>query len=334
MRKPILPAFLIFLLPFFACQNNELRIDTSDINLDIEINRIDNDLFNIDTTNVWEEIHRLSTKYDPFWDLYTYRILNIGGTNDRLFADRLLEFINDPVILESYSESQNVFGTSQYLKEELTSAFKHYLYYFPEKKIPEVYTYIGGFNQSVVTDENLLGIGLDKYLGDKSKFYYQLQFPNFARKKLIKENIAIDCMRAWATMEFPYNDSIDNVLNTMIYFGRQLHFLKAMLPEKHDSAIIRFSYNDLKYCINNEKEMYAYLIEHKFLYSSKFKDIKRFTNDGPFTSGFKNSPARVGNWIGWQIVRNYLKHNSDEKLDELMQNGDYQEIFIASKYNP
>ncbi len=334
MRPALIPVILSLLVFVASCKNDDLKIDTSNIDVEIKILRFDMELFQVNQQNTWDEIHKLSSKYTPFWDLYTYQILNVGGTNDKDFADRLLQFINDPVILKSFEESQQLYNSSEYLQNELTGAFKHFHHYFPEMTIPEVITFIGGFNQSVVTDSALLGIGLDKYLGSNSKFYRQLGYPVFARKQLNKENIAIDCMRAWAAMEFPYNDSVDNLLNKMIYFGRQLHFVKAMMPEIHDSLLMRYSKKSLAYCNKYEKEMYSYLIENQLLYSSKLKNIIRFTKDGPFTSGFKNSPARVGNWIGWQIVKRYLENNPDIGLKELMQTSDYQKIFVSAKYNP
>ncbi len=334
MRNLFLVLLFISSILFVSCESDKLKIDTSEINIDISITRLDNELFKVDTSKIWEEIHSLSIKYEPFWDLYTYQILNIGGTNNKLFATRLNEFVSDPVIFDSYKEAQKVYESSDFISDELNNAFKHFKYYFPDKKIPNVYTYIGGFNQSIVTDEAILGIGLDKYLGAECKFYQQLGLPKFSRKHLTKANIPIDCMRAWSAMEFPFNDSIDYLLNQMIYYGKQLYFLKAMMPEKHDSLIARYSNKDLNYCIENEKEMYAYLVENQFLYSSKYEDILRFTKDGPFTSGFKNSPSRVGNWIGYQIVKSYIENKPNVTISQLMQISDHSAIFIASKYNP
>ena len=44
------------------------------------------------------------------------------------------------------------------------------------------------------------------------------------------------------------------------------------------------------------------------------------------------SPGRVGVWIGWQIVRSYMKNNN-VTLQELFAK-DAKEIFDNSKYKP
>lgn len=334
MRKSQLLVLLIVWAGFYACKEDPLKVDVSDIEVNVELHRFDKALFSMDTSNIWKELDAIGQEYDRLWEMYTYQILNIGGPNDRMFADRLKQFLGDPVISESYKEAQKIFENDNFLIEELDNSFTHFAYYYPKKGIPKVFTFIGGFNQSIVTDKDLLGIGLDKYLGEDCRFYYQLGLPVFARKQLKKENIAGDCMRAWAMMEFPNTDSIENVLNTMIYNGKILYFAKAMMPEKSDSLIIRYSKNEFDYCVKSEKEMYAFMVENEMLFSSKYKDIMRFTTDGPFTAGFKNSPARVGNWIGWQIVKKYIDHNPNISLNDLMEMNDHQGIFIGSKYNP
>jgi len=63
--------------------------------------------------------------------------------------------------------------------------------------------------------------------------------------------------------------------------------------------------------------------------------IKRFIDDGPFTAPFtEDSPARTGAWLGWQIVRSYMKKHPDVKLPELLRNQDYQGILNQSGYQP
>jgi hypothetical protein len=59
-------------------------------------------------------------------------------------------------------------------ERELIKAFKYYQYHFPYKELPVIYTMISGFNQSVVTAENIIGVSLDKYLGRDYNYYHQL----------------------------------------------------------------------------------------------------------------------------------------------------------------
>jgi len=149
-----------------------------------------------------------------------------------------------------------------------------------------------------------------------------------------KEKIVPDVITALAIAEFPYNDSLDNVLNRMIYNGKIMYFLDQILPETHDSVKISYTPTQLEWCTQSESEMWTFLVENKILFKSDYMEIKRYFDDGPFTASFpRQSPARTGIWLGWQIVRSYMKNNT-VSLNELMLDKDYQKILNLSKYRP
>ena len=70
------------------------------------------------------------------------------------------------------------------------------------------------------------------------------------------------------------------------------------------------------------------------LYSNDLNTSRNFFGDGPFTQAFSNeAPARLGEFIGLQIIRSYMTHN-DVSLQELLNNKDIQQIFQESQYKP
>ena len=72
------------------------------------------------------------------------------------------------------------------------------------------------------------------------------------------------------------------------------------------------------------------------LYESNVKNEFRFINEAPFSKFYleidNESPGRVGQWLGWQIVRSYMENN-DVSLDQLLVT-DAKTIFEKSKYKP
>ena len=72
------------------------------------------------------------------------------------------------------------------------------------------------------------------------------------------------------------------------------------------------------------------------LYSSDSKLPNRFTNVAPFSKFYleidNDSPGRVGQWIGWQIVRSFMQNN-DVSMQDMLKMDD-KEIFEKSKYKP
>ena len=147
--------------------------------------------------------------------------------------------------------------------------------------------------------------------------------------------IASDCMKAWALTEFPFNDSINNLISNIIYNGKVHYFQRLILPEVHDSIIMGYTKEQVKWCEENEKRIWEYLVAGKLFFETDLLTINKFTKESPFTKNFgKESPGRAVNWLGWQIIKSYMKKNPDITLQQLMKNNNYQDIFMKAKYRP
>jgi len=63
---------------------------------------------------------------------------------------------------------------------------------------------------------------------------------------------------------------------------------------------------------------------------------KRFIENAPFSKFYtaqdNQSPGKIGSYIGWQIVRSFMKEN-DVSLQKLLEI-DEEIIFKKSKYKP
>jgi hypothetical protein len=312
-----------------------MKVRLSGTEKEVEIVRFDNELF----TTGWDDssaVVALANKYAAFFDLYTYRVIHIGGLGDTLFFEGLQQFMTDTMMLDIRKKTDSVFAGIDDTEKELKDAFKYFQYHFPEKELPTLYFYISGFNQSVVTAENIIGISLDKYLGQDCKWYQHLSStPQYKIVNMHKLKIASDVAYAWGATEFENTGKTTTLLDNIIYQGKLMYFVDALLPETHDTLKIGYTGIQLEWCKKNEAQMWSQLIEHKMLYSNNRMDIIRYTNPSPTTSGFPlESPGRTGVWIGWQIVREYMEKFPETPLDDLMKNDNYQQILNDSKYFP
>ncbi len=319
-----------------SCKRNPLKVDISDIKNNIEFVRFGKELFSLPLNDTLAEMKTLHEKYPGFFDLFTYRIIRIGGIDEENFTRYMAEFLTDTMVQNVKLEVEDEFSDFGKTEKEINKAFKYYQYHFPQKELPTVYTYISGYNQSVVTAENIVGISLDKYLGRDYKYYQLLSTtPAYKIKNMYPAKIPADVAFAWGLTEFPPKSEITNLLGNMVYQGKLMYFTDALLPETPDTVKIGYTKKELKWCENNEAEMWTYLVENKMLYSNKRMDIVRYINDGPTTSGFPvESPGRTGIWLGWQIVRKYMEEFPEITLPALMANEDYQGILNASGYFP
>ena len=324
---------ILFAIFLFACNNNKFDVDVSDIHINLDIKRLDKDLMANypDTPNV----EALQQKYGKFLELYSIGVISIGSSQKPQYKRALMQFRKYCFDYQIPQKIDSVFHNFNDISNKLNNAFKHYKYYFPDKEIPQIYTYLSAFNQSVVSDEGMLGIGLDKYLGSNCIFYKQLGWDQYKIRRMEKNMIPVDCMRALAIMEFPYKDTVDNLLNQMVHEGKIQYFLNAMLPNTSDT--LKFAYTKIQWewANYNEEKMWAYLVDSETLFSTDHMTIRKFINDAPFTQVFhNNSCPRAGAFLGWKIVNRYMKKHPDISLEQLMKNTDYQGILNSANYRP
>ncbi len=333
-----------FLILFFtSCGSNHLDIDVTKVIIpEVEINRLDQDLFKINNNSndtlsngLNKSFIELQRKYGNFYNIFINRIINHGAEHDSSNMIQINKFINDPDMHEAYNDCQKEYPNTTILNNQFTDLFKHYSYYFKTKKTPQIITMMSGFNYSVVLLDNTLAIGLEMYLGRDNKFYKMLAFPQYKTMFMNKENIIPDAAQAWMITEFPYKMDKTDFLSEITYMGKIMYLCDALLPNVPDTVKIKYTEQQLNYCLQNEFNIWSYFANQKLIYTTNQSEIIKYTCEGPFTSAFsKDAPPRIGYWIGWQIIRQYMKNKPELSLDELMKEADAQKILREAKYKP
>ena len=313
-----------------ACKSDRKEVDVSQVDINIHAQRLENDL-----SENSGNLTFLKKKYGNFFDLYNYQLLQVGTPHTMLLKTRLKDFISDPDISNIYSDAKNMYPDFTGIDAQLTDAFRHYKYYFPEKTIPGVVTFISGFNYAIVSADSTLGIGLDMYLGSDSKYYPSLQIPAYKIRKMRGEYIVADAMRGWGQSEWEQDPMNTDLLSQMVYLGKMQYFLDRMMPESSDTIKFGFTAAQLRWCELSEQSVWTFLIDHKLLFSTEASQVGKFVNDGPTTNGFpKESPGNIGSWIGFRIVKAYMDKYNNVTLAQLMDEKDAKKIFRDSNYKP
>ena len=337
IRKISLLSLLLLLL--LSCNRSTFKVDINNIDLEIKVVRLEKELFELSVDSITSSIPYLENKYGHFYELFNY-VINIGETRSPYYPRYLKNFITDRTNREVYLVTIREFPDIDMLEKALTEAFKHYKHYFSEKTIPDIYTFISGFNASIIIDTNILAIGLDRYLGTECEYYDHLGLYEYQQANMHKEKIVTDCMFAWVSSEWYFNmqgsrELANNVLNNIIHEGKLVYLVKSLVPREDISLIMGYSADQMKFCRRNEKQMWTYLIEHKLLFSSDRMTVNKLIGEAPFTSYFPGeSPGRAAVWIGYRIVEQYMRKNPGLTLSDLVENNDYQLILEGSGYNP
>lgn len=309
-------------------------IDNSEVKeiaqkLNTQIARYDIDLANLSTDSLYEQLSALQPKY-PFF-LGTSPI-NQAGVN------QIKQYLNDPIIKKLYKETNKIFADCSFLEIAFDSAFSLLKYHYPETHLPHIYTAITGlyYEEPISCYDSVMVIALDLYLGSNYSLYKQLgpNVPQYVYRRFSKEYILPDCMKELAFQYIDFNQS-SSVLEEMLIEGKRLMFAEIMLPNTSDTLIFGFSKEKIQWAIDNESEIWSYLINNELLFNKNKVVVRKLIGDAPFTSYFpKTSPGRIGSWIGWQICRSWIINNPKRPIKELFLEKDAQKVLKESKYKP
>ena len=331
--------YLFFFISLFitACGNKK-RIDVSNIKLDIHIDRFDQSLNSLTPGDLAETAPVLKQQYGSFYNDFMEKMLSVGNTQDTLYYKELYRVLQNPDYISLKMEVAKAYPDLKETDKKLTDAFKHIRYYYPKKTLPRLISFFSGFSVQTPIGDNYIGIGLDMFLGADSKFYPALHesIPYYISRRFTPENITPRVIEAFAREDlFPELDADRSLLAKMIYNGKILYFMNAVLPDASDSLIIGETETQLQWCKNNEANIWAYFLQENLLYETDYLKIQKYLSEAPFTPGIgedNKSAPKLGVWTGWQIVKKYMDKNSDLTLQQLMQDTDYQKILNLSKY--
>jgi len=335
MRYKLLILFLIFLsILLNSCKRNSYRIDISGMEQDITIKRLENDLFATDPAKLVDMEAELKNNYGHFLELFGY-ITEAGNPDDPGWYSKIFSFATDPYNVSIYKEVIDRYADLSDLESELEKAWAHYKHYLPGEDIPGIYSFLSAFRNSLIIDEGILGIGLDRYLGPDFDMYNYMGIYKYLAAKMIPQRIVTDCMYAWATAMWPDESGKEELLNIMIQEGKRYYFARCMQPELQDSLLFGFTADQIRFCKNNEKQMWEYLVSHDMLFRTDQMTVRKLTGEAPFTSYFTNeSPGKASVWIGFRIVESYMNRNPGVTLKELLEMHDAQAILQGAKYSP
>jgi gliding motility-associated lipoprotein GldB len=307
------------LLCFQSCENDsKVEKEISKIDIDVQVERFEK-LFAEASPN---DLPKLKAQY-PFMFSRQY--------HDSIWIARM----QDTLQQEMFSEIQKKYADFTEINDDIKSLFQHLKYYYPAFRSPRVITLINDVeyrNKTIVTDSIAL-IAIDNYLGSDHMFYGNIQ--KYIRQNFESSQIVSDLATEYAQQQI-YQPIRKSLLDEMVYFGKILYFKDVMIPFKTDAEKIGYTQEEIDWAIENEPNIWQFFVERELLFETDPKLAGRFINPAPFTK-FNleldaESPGRLGQYIGWQIVKAYMENN-DADFNDMLQM-DATELFNKSKFKP
>jgi hypothetical protein len=339
MTKTFLNRYLVFLpilmfLLLQSCRNKnpEVALPTEPgvkvAESNIVIKRYEKALFGLDKKHLR---HGMATLYPD----YAYFLGN--QWQDTMNILRIYNFLNDPNIKELYDLTEKKYPDVTFLENDLTAAFNRFRNAYPEKSVPKVFTYVSGLDieNPVYYSDTAMAIGLDVFLGSDVTAYQKAGLPKYKIRNFTPDHILPKCMMAVSDNLVRMDEKSNTLLDRMVQAGKALYFLDVTMPDVKDEFKIGYSPEQLEWSRKNESNIWAFIIEHQLLFSSDPQGISKMMTDAPFTSGFAaESPGRLGEYMGWMIVRAYMQESNNVTLKQLMENTDAKNILKVSLFKP
>lgn len=253
------------------------------------------------------------------------------------YTDSLWVFkMQDSIEKELHHEVSKKFPNLNSEEKKMHTLFQHIKYYFPKFKIPKVIAVTSDvdYAHSIVVTDNFLLISLDAYLGKDHKFYKGIQV--YLRKNFRRKEIPSDIVFAYGKQWVP-KPKARTFLGTMVYYGKILYLKDRLLPQTSDALKMGYTPKEIHWAKANEGQIWRYFVEKQLLFKTDTGLNEKFINEGPFTKfGLQldnQSPAQLGQYIGWHIVRQFMQRHPKVSLRKML-NMDAQTIFNKSNYKP
>jgi hypothetical protein len=243
--------------------------------------------------------------------------------------------MSDPIQKLQNKAVDSVFEDFGSTESEIVNFYKHLKYYNKTLKTPRLITVLSDVdyrNKVIVTDSIVL-IALDTYLGEEHEFY--TSFYDYIKQNLNKDQIVPDLATAYAE-QLIYQPKRATFLDEMIYCGKQLYLKDLWIPFKQNHEKIGYLPSQHQWAEDNEFYIWQYFVEKELLYETDRKLLARFILPAPF-SRFNleldsESPGRLGQYMGWQIVKSYMNNNSTPVHQMLQMEA--SELFNNAKFKP
>ena len=336
MPRPILFALIVTLSSCGGCRTDTSNIEVGNAPIGLELKRLDQHLFRSDPDSLREASLEAQAEFGDFYALYIEDILQGAPLNDPRSIPVLRRFITDPDWLAVQQAIDSVFPSMEPHQREFELAFRRLKALFPDSIAPDVICFNSGFNYGIYPTDSVLGIGLEWFIGAEHPVIAMLApeaFPAYVKDRMRPEMLVPSSVKGWLLVHYLRDAQGEDLLTNLVETGKVMVLLDALLPDVPVNLKFAFTPQQLAWVEANEFSIWREIVANDMLFSKKPDQIGRFFNDGPFTNGFpRESPGHMGEWIGYRMVRSYMKEHTEVTFPDLFRMKDAREIL--KEYKP
>ena len=127
------------------------------------------------TTGDFSALQEMNTEYAIETRTLIENVLKLGAVYEPDINSRFLNFYQDTLLQTVISAAETQYANMEDINKSFTNAFSKAKKTLPGFIVPKIYTQIGAFDQSIIVGDTIIGISLDKYLGEDYPAYIKFK---------------------------------------------------------------------------------------------------------------------------------------------------------------
>lgn len=301
----------------------------------IKIHRYDRLQFEASALNSFTSLQKMNTNYPHATKLLIEDVLALGSVDDEKINDRLCAYYSDTSLVNLMLDVEDKYKDLSSFEKELTKGFVFLKKRIPSIPIPVVYSQISALNQSIVVADSLIGISLDKYMGEEYPMYKRYYY-DYQRRTMNPERIVPDCISFYllSLYPFPWERDHRTLFDVIMYRGKIAWITeKALGSGELGAKLLGYNKQQLTWCSNNRKQFIEWVGKSNHLESTDPMIIRSYVQFMPNPFLKDEVPPMIGVWLGMQYIDAYMKSNPDVTYEELLNNTDYEWMLMDIDIN-
>ena len=296
----------------------------------VKIHRYDRLQFEASALNSFTSLQKMNMNFPHATKLLIEDVLALGSVDDEKINDRLCAYYSDTSLVNLMLDVEDKYKDLGSFEKDLTKGFLYLKKRIPSFTIPLVYSQISALNQSVVVSDSLIGISLDKYMGEDYPMYKRYYY-NYQRASMNPERIVPDCLSFYllSLYPFPWERNHRTLFDLMMYRGKIAWITeKALGSEELGTKVLGYNDTQLEWCRKNKKQFIEWVNKANHLESTDPMIIRAYLQPMPNRILKEDVPPMIGIWLGMQYIDEYMKKNPGVTFEELLNNTDYEGMLM------
>ena len=245
-------------------------------------------------------------------------------------TDELYLLLSNQYYDSVYSSLQKDFPDISKIFDEINLAIHNFNKESQIKKNPVVNILISGFYNDIVVTHDTINIGIDYFLQLNNK-YKPRDLPTYILKRYTPQFLIPTILISYFSQFNLMNINDESLLNEMIAFGKLYYVISKLIPCIDENIILGYDKEEWEILEKTEAFVYSYFIQNELFFEKNHLIKNKYINERPNVFEISpNHPGRIARWLGWKIVKSYIKSNL--RVSQI-RNSDVVNLNVSSR-NP